>query len=123
MRIDHINIRAPEDLLEAVKDFYCGVFGLTNGFRPEFRQQGYWLYAGDKALVHLSRDESPGEVGDKGYLDHVAFQSSDLDAFRDNLNSFAIDFRVGYIREPEMTQLFFSDPAGTGLEVNFPGER
>ena len=39
------------------------------------------------------------------------------------LHEHAVAYRSNYIPEIDMTQLFFSDPAGTGLEVNFPGER
>ena len=56
MQLDHINIRAPGELLEEVKDFYCGLFGLEDGFRPDFGQGGYWLYSEDRPVVHLSED-------------------------------------------------------------------
>lgn len=48
MHIDHINIRAPAGLLDEVREFYCAIFGLEEGFRPAFASQGYWLYAGER---------------------------------------------------------------------------
>ena len=45
MNIDHINISAPMDLLEQVRDFYCRVFGMEDGVRPSFNRRGFWLYA------------------------------------------------------------------------------
>jgi hypothetical protein len=36
MKIDHINIAAPMDLLHRVRDFYCGALQLEEGPRPEF---------------------------------------------------------------------------------------
>ena len=36
MHIDHINISAPAELPLKVRDFYCDVLGLTEGFRSEF---------------------------------------------------------------------------------------
>ena len=122
MRFDHINITAPEDLLNEVKNFYCEVLGLSEGFRPKFSRGGYWLYSGDRALVHLSIHSAPPGTGTRGYLDHVAFQTSGLEAFVARLNSLGLEFRTSYVPELDMTQLFFKDPAGTGLEVNFPGE-
>ena len=36
MNIDHINIAASEPLLGELREFYCRVFGLEEGFRPDF---------------------------------------------------------------------------------------
>ena len=123
MHIDHINIRAPRELLEQVRDFYRTVFGLQEGFRPAFSSSGYWLYTGDHPIVHLS---AGGELADRNgptHLDHVAFQTAGLQEFRETLEANGIPYRSNFIPELEMSQLFFSDPAGTGLEVNFPAER
>ena len=123
MHIDHINIRAPRDLLEQVRHFYCMVFGLAEGFRPSFSSSGYWLYAGDRPLVHLSIGSETGAAVGPAHLDHVAFQTAGLSEFQEMLNERDVAYRSNYIPELDLTQLFFSDPAGTGLEVNFPGER
>ena len=122
MHIDHINIAAPADLLETVRAFYCEVLGLKDGFRPRFGQNGYWLYAGDKAIVHLSESERHRRKESPGYLDHVAFQTSGLKSMIARLDANRIEYRSNHIPEFNMTQLFFTDPAGTGLEVNFPDE-
>lgn len=123
MQIDHINIRASEPLLERVKAFYCDVLGLEEGFRPAFASRGYWLYSADRPIVHLSQGGQ--ELSDRApaHLDHVAFRSAGLAAFTARLRDAGIAYRSNYIPELGITQLFFSDPAGTGLEVNFPGER
>jgi catechol 2,3-dioxygenase-like lactoylglutathione lyase family enzyme len=122
MRIDHINIAAPRALLEDLREFYCAVFGLETGFRPDFPQAGYWLYAADRPLVHLSLG-SERDVGQgRGHLDHVAFRASGLRDFLSRLAASAVDYRSSHVAELELTQLFFTDPAGTGLEVNFVGE-
>lgn len=122
MHIDHINIAAPYRLLETVRDFYCVVLELEDGFRPRFPQRGFWLYSGDKALLHLSERKAAKTGNGVGYLDHVAFRSSGLQAMIERLDAHDVRFRRSYIAEFNMTQLFFKDPAGTGLEVNFPDE-
>jgi catechol 2,3-dioxygenase-like lactoylglutathione lyase family enzyme len=123
MHIDHINIRAPAGLLDEVRQFYCAIFGLEEGFRPAFASQGYWLYAGERPIVHLSLGGEAAAAPGSVHLDHVAFQTADLPAFTKTLDASGVPFRCNYIPEIDLTQLFFSDPAGTGLEVNFPGER
>jgi catechol 2,3-dioxygenase-like lactoylglutathione lyase family enzyme len=122
MRIDHINIRAPQALLEEVRDFYCAVLGLEEGFRPDFSGHGHWLYCADRPLVHLSLDTECTAGGGGGHLDHVAFQAAGLAEFLARLEAHGIRYRSSHVPELQLTQLFFSDPAGTGLEVNFPGE-
>jgi catechol 2,3-dioxygenase-like lactoylglutathione lyase family enzyme len=123
MRIDHINIAAPAELLEQVKDFYCAVFDFTEGFRPDFSQsKGYWLYAEDRPLIHLSVKDVYYGDDIRSHIDHIAFRMTGLRSVADRLEAIGIDFRADYVPEISMTQLFFRDPAGNGLEANFVNE-
>lgn len=122
MKLNHINIAAPAELLETVREFYCSVLGLEVGFRPQFEQPGFWLYSAEKPLVHLTEREvdQPGPPG--GYLNHVAFESSGLHMMIDRLVANKVEYRSSFLSEFNTTQLFFKDPAGTGLEVSFLNE-
>jgi catechol 2,3-dioxygenase-like lactoylglutathione lyase family enzyme len=122
MQIDHINIKAPEALLERVREFYCAVLGLDEGRRPNFPSPGYWLYAAERPLVHLSVGPETTAREPSGYLDHVAFRAQGLEAFLLRLEALDIDYRCSQIPELGLTQLFFTDPVGNGLEINFVGE-
>lgn len=122
MNIDHINLRAPREMLAKLREFYCAVLGLEEGYRPAFASEGYWLYAADKPIVHLSLDEGATPADGRTCLDHVAFQAAGLETFQARLQALGIDHRANHIPELNMAQLFFSDPAGTRLEVNFPHE-
>ncbi len=53
LSINHIQLVAEKDLVIQLKDFYCDVVGLTEGFRPAFERFGFWLYIGDKDVLHL----------------------------------------------------------------------
>jgi RimJ/RimL family protein N-acetyltransferase/catechol 2,3-dioxygenase-like lactoylglutathione lyase family enzyme len=119
VNLDHINISAPMDLLERVKDFYCLLFAMEEGFRPQFSGEGFWLYSGDRPLIHLSEQNS--DCGGRGCLDHVAFRSDDVAPIERRLESLGVDYRSNYVQELDMTQIFFTDPAGTGVEVNCIG--
>ena len=48
LSINHIQLVAEKDLVIQLRDFYCNVVGLTEGFRPAFERFGFWLYIGDK---------------------------------------------------------------------------
>ena len=53
LSINHIQLVAEKDLVIKLRDFYCNVVGLQEGFRPAFERFGFWLYIGDKDVVHL----------------------------------------------------------------------
>ena len=122
MYIDHINISAPRELLDEVKDFYCDVLGLKNGFRQNFPRFGYWLYGGDNALIHLIESDSHVRNEKQGYLDHFAFRATGLAPMLESLNSHQIDYRMSFIEEKNLTQVFLKDPSGTGVEIGFVDE-
>ena len=122
MDLHHINVKGPRDLLEEEKKFFCEVLGLREGLRPNFPSQGYWLYSGDKPIVHLTESEKHFENEKQGYFDHVAFQSKNLKRFVQHLRDKNLDYTGVYLQEIGMSQIFLKSPSGTGIEVNFENE-
>ena len=120
--LNHINIRT--NLMEETKDFYVDVIGLKVGFRPPFRDHGYWLYAGGRDVLHLS-ECSPGEqraVHVATTFDHVAFTCTDFVGTRARLETLGIAFGQREVAATGIRQLFFKDPAGNGIEFNFAAD-
>jgi len=119
--LDHYNIRAPSPLLEELRDFYCATVGLYVGARPAFRSHGYWLYAGSQDVLHLSQTQAgeTREVGAVPTFDHVAFTCEDFDSMRATLTAAGIAFEVDEVPFGNRWQIFFRDPAGNGIELNF----
>jgi catechol 2,3-dioxygenase-like lactoylglutathione lyase family enzyme len=122
VNIDHINICAPQDLLEQVRDFYCAVLLLEEGPRPDFGIPGYWLYGHGKPILHLM--ESPGHGGADGpyYLDHVAFSVSGIHDYTQRLDELGVPYSVNHIPDFNTSQVFCHDPCGIGVEANFSNE-
>lgn len=117
----HYNLRAPRALLEELCAFYCEIVGLTVGHRPPFARFGYWLYAGNHALLHLSEcvpAERACESG-SGTFDHAAFDCSGRSQFEEKLRRHGIAYETAHVPQTGHVQLFFSDPAGNGVELNF----
>src|SRR5689334_18058758 len=54
--LDHAAIKT--DRLEETRRFFEEVLGLRVGPRPDFDFPGYWLYAGDRDVVHLVETDS-----------------------------------------------------------------
>jgi catechol 2,3-dioxygenase-like lactoylglutathione lyase family enzyme len=121
--LDHFNIRAAKEQLNAVKDFYTDILGFNVGFRPKLGGIGHWLYAGSKAIIHLSEDESRTSRKGEDFLDHIAMRCVGLNEFANKLKENSIQYRHAYIPEIDLTQLFFKDPAGITIELNFKGEK
>jgi catechol-2,3-dioxygenase len=118
----HYNLRAPRQVLDGLREFYVEVVGLQAGPRPPFRSFGYWLYAGGEPVLHLS-ETSPGEFrsgqGGTTTFDHAAFRCSDLPATEARLAAHGIAFERAEVPTTGIVQLFFSDPAGNGVELGF----
>lgn len=122
MHIEHINISAPMELLIKIKEFYCNIFEIEAGFRPNFSSNGYWLYFDGKAVIHLTHSNEHHQNEKQGYFDHVAFQMKGLKMMIDRLKMLGISYTTDHLPEIGMTQIFFKDPSGTGVEVNFLNE-
>jgi catechol 2,3-dioxygenase-like lactoylglutathione lyase family enzyme len=123
--LNHINIRTAD--LEGTRDFYSDVFGLEEGFRPPFPTPGYWMYAGDAPIVHISPSDpdslartNPDGMGDG--LDHFAMWGSGLDDQLATLERHGIEYKKVLAGGGRVVQLFFKDPNGVGIELGFDPE-
>ena len=119
--LSHVNIRASRPLLDHLKDFYVDVVGLRPGFRPAFQRFGYWLYAGDTDVLHLTEaDGSERQViGVLTTLDHVALKCAGRATYEATLSRYGVHYKVASVPQTQQTQLFFDDPAGNGVELIF----
>ena len=119
--INHYNLRASRQTLDTLRDFYVEVVGLQLGHRPPFGSYGYWLYAGQQAVLHLS-EASPGEVRPPNVtntFDHVAFSCVDFAGTLAHLDRFNVRYSTDDVPLTSQRQIFFTDPAGNGVEMNF----
>ena len=119
--IDHFNVRATSELLEQTRQFYCDTIGLVVGDRPPFEEFGYWLYAGEQAVVHLSlageTEELAADVPTT--LNHVAFACQGRAGFEQRLSDSGVRYRTAEVPETNVSQIFTHDPAGNGIELSF----
>jgi len=126
--LHHINLRAPEPLLATLRDFYRDVLGLDVGPRPDFGSPGFWLYANGHPIVHLSTQRAdeplrgPVDPAAPTTYDHTAFHGSDPAATAAHLRACGVAFRESRSAVTGQHQFFLQDPAGNGVEINFPFE-
>ena len=116
--IHHVNIRAPAGDIAKLRDFYCEIVGLREGWRPPFTSRGHWLYAGPHPLVHLVEGGENLGLASGGGVDHVAFRCSDLAPMIERLRNRGIDYQLSRVPSLGDEQLLFRDPLGIGVELS-----
>lgn len=119
--LNHLLVLA--DDLEATRAFYEEVLGLSVGPRPPFGFPGYWLYLGDRAVVHLAqRGAERGGTSDgagTGAIDHVAFEATGLADMVARLERHAVALQHRKVPGQGLHQVFVRDPNGVKIELNF----
>ena len=107
----------PNDLENSVS-FYTEILGLEEGFRPNLGFPGCWLYKNQRAILHIiSGKKLPSEPS--GVLDHMAFSAENLPETIDKLKTRKIDYELKRQNETNTWQLFFVDPNGAKVELDF----
>jgi catechol-2,3-dioxygenase len=118
---NHYNLVADRELLDDLREFYTTIVGLTSGPRPPFKRFGYWLYAGQQDVLHLT-EALPNENRRKNSsstFDHVAFSCTDFASTTAQLKTHGIEHQIDDVPLTRQRQIFLSDPAGNGIELNF----
>ena len=131
--LEHVLVLS--DDIDAARDFYESAVGLRAGNRPPLAFDGYWLYAGSVACLHiadrsayrahaatlgLSVAESAARVGgsESSPIDHIAFSASNYEAVSARLAAAGIEPVRNDVPGGGPRQLFFSDPDGVRVEIN-----
>ena len=120
------------DDLEATRAFYIDVLGLKDGHRPPFDFAGYWIYLGDRAVVHLAEhrdyldkvDHVRDGSGDTatGSIDHIAFEATGLQDMIETLEKHGVSACHRKVPDVNLHQVFVHDPNGVLIELNYPAD-
>lgn len=121
------------DDIDATRDFYRDVIGLSEGFRADLGFPGHWLYIGDTPVIHIAEWETytahsqhlgipvTTRAHGTGPLDHVAFNGSNANEMARKLDRLGIPYRRHEVPNVGLTQLFLDDPNGVKIELNYRG--
>src|SRR5690349_24583468 len=129
--IEHYLIAA--DDLDATRDWYCRVLGMEEGWHPDFGFPVVWLYLGGRDVVHIGPSaKQAGEIqkaylgrtsqstgAGTGAIDHIAFRATGLRAMMAQLEKEKITFSRRRANGQALFQLFFYDPNGIKIELNY----
>jgi len=129
--IEHFLVAA--DDIDATRDWYARVLGMKSGPHPDFGFPVHWMYLGDADIVHigpsakmagdiqkiyLGRTSQKSEQG-TGAIDHIAFRATGLRDMLLHLRKESIQFTQRRANGQALFQLFFFDPNGIKIELNY----
>jgi catechol 2,3-dioxygenase-like lactoylglutathione lyase family enzyme len=129
--IEHFLIAA--DDIDATRDWYARVLGMRSGPHPDFGFPVHWMYLGDVDVVHIGPSSRTASENQRKYLgrtsqdqgtgtgaiDHIAFRGTGLRATLEHLRKEKIQFSERRANGQALFQLFFYDPNGIKIELNF----
>ena len=134
MAISHIeHFLVAADDIDATRDWYARVLGMKSGPHPDFGFPVHWMYLGEVDVVHigpsakmagenqkkyLGRTSQGGAAG-TGAIDHIAFRATGLRQILEHLRSQGVPFSQRRANGQALFQLFFHDPNGIKIELNF----
>ena len=104
--------------VETTVDFYREVLGLEAGPRPNFNFPGAWLYAGGAPILHVIGGR-PREALKPGVIDHMAFSARGLPSVLATLRARSIEHDCRRQTGSGVWQVFFFDPNGARVELDF----
>jgi catechol 2,3-dioxygenase-like lactoylglutathione lyase family enzyme len=118
--VDHFNIVISPSQVDATLKFYREVLGLKEGFRPDFGRPGWWLYADDHPVLHISlkKDIAP-TVGSTGSFDHIALNATGWKEMKARLERLGIPFEEQLVDDNTVLQIFFRDTNGLRIELDY----
>ena len=116
--LNHFTVTAQDRA--ATLDYYCGLLGLVEGYRPDLGFPGAWLYApgAAQAALHIYWDR-PAPPTATGVIDHMAFTASDLRVVKARFDARGVKYDLRRQAGAGTGQLFSTDPNGAKVELDF----
>jgi catechol 2,3-dioxygenase-like lactoylglutathione lyase family enzyme len=134
MPLSHIeHLLVASDDIDATRDWYARVLGMKPGPHPDFGFPVHWMYLGGVDVVHIGPSaKSAGDIQKKylgrtsqasnvgtGAIDHIAFRATGLPQMIEHLRAEGVPFSQRRANGQALFQLFFYDPNGIKIELNY----
>jgi catechol 2,3-dioxygenase-like lactoylglutathione lyase family enzyme len=132
--IEHFLIAA--DDIDATRDWYARVLGMKPGPHPDFGFPVHWMYVNGVDVVHIGPSaKNAGEIQKQylgrtsqaaasgtGAIDHIAFRATGLPDMIQHLRAEGVQFSQRRANGQALFQLFFYDPNGVKIELNYAAD-
>ncbi|MBL8832893.1 MAG: VOC family protein [Rhodospirillales bacterium] len=117
--MNHFTILARD--IDETRRFYTDILGLKEGYRPDMGFPGIWFYVGEQWVLHVvAGRKMPSPPA--GVIDHMAFSATGLPETLAKLKANGIDYRLSRQVGTRVWQIFFDDPNGAKVELDFDPE-
>ncbi|WP_333840770.1 VOC family protein [Pelomicrobium sp.] len=117
--LDHFTVLTED--LETTRRFYAEVLGLREGERPPFGFPGAWFYCRGRPVLHvIAGRDLPAQRS--GVIDHMAFSATNKEEWKAKLQRHGIPFDLRRQPGTGVWQMFFLDPNGAKVELDFGDE-
>lgn len=114
--MNHFTIVAEDR--QATTNYYIGLLGLQDGYRPDLGFPGAWLYAQGVAVLHIIYGRPMPEPR-TGVIDHMAFSASGMQAVKARFDASGVSYSLKQQTGSGIWQLFSFDPNGARVELDF----
>lgn len=114
--MNHFTIVAKDP--QATANYYIGLLGLQEGYRPDLGFPGAWLYARGVAVLHIIYGRPMPEPR-TGVIDHMAFSASGMQAVKARFDASGVSYSLRQQTGSGIWQLFSFDPNGARVELDF----
>jgi catechol 2,3-dioxygenase-like lactoylglutathione lyase family enzyme len=128
--MEHVLLQTED--IEATKDWHVKVPGFRVGPSSDFKFPVYWLYLGDRDVLHIATggksvsenrkkyvDRQSQAAAGTGVIDHIGFRTTGLHNKIERLDKLAIEFKERQMDDQDLCRLFQFDPNGAKIELNF----
>ena len=114
--MNHFTIVAEDP--QTTTNYYIGLLGLQEGYRPDLGFPGAWLYAQGVAVLHIIYGRPMPEPR-TGVIDHMAFSASGMQAVKARFDASGVSYSLRQQTGSGIWQLFSFDPNGARVELDF----
>ena len=131
--IEHFLLQTAD--MQKTREWYVDVLGMRVGPSPDFKFPVFWLYLGDRDVIHVTaggantsenRKQYVGQQSDAtsgtGVIDHMAFRATGLSDMMEHLTRHKVAFTKRMVNDQGLFQLFLMDPNGIKVELNFSND-
>jgi len=122
IRFDHLSLSAKQP--EVMRDFLVELLDLHVGDRPGLNFNGYFLFAGDKDVIHIfgqsmSRGKEAAHAfnSEQNVVHHVCFFSDDYSETMARIDRMGLDYSISSVPNSPVKQIFVRAPENLILEI------
>jgi catechol 2,3-dioxygenase-like lactoylglutathione lyase family enzyme len=122
IRFDHLSLSARNP--QKMSDFLVALLDLTVGTRPNLEFSGYFLFTGDKDVIHIFANQQPDVSNQlsqneqpQNIVHHVSFFSDDYQDVLARIAKLGLRYSMSEVPGTSVKQIFVRGPEGLIIEI------